>query len=567
MARLRMMILAGVLAGVGAMAGCGGAQTQKAPLATKQSATENQINPQPRDKVQDGGTLTWPLDDMPPNFNYFQVNGSDQSNFYLFCAYMPTPFDVDATGTPHWDRKLLASDPVLVTDPKQAVTYEINPKAVWSDKTPITWQDFYWQWKALNGSNKAYQVSSTSGYEDIENVARGKDDREVIVTFKRKFADWTNDFQPLYPASTNKDPKIFNEGWKNGPLVTAGPFKLDHIDQTAKTVILVRSDSWWGNPAKLDKIVFRVMEPDAQVDALVNGETDMIDIGADATKFARLKNAPGVEIRTAGGPNFGHITFNGTGAILSDVRVREAIAVSIDRAAIGRALLGPIGMTPIVLNNHIFMTNQVGYQDNSGDVGKFDPAKARQLLDQAGWTPAGTVRKKGGQLLEVSFTIPGGVATSRQVAELVQNMLAQVGVTLHINVVPVNDFFDKYIIPGQFEMTLFSWMGTPYPIGSNKGVYVTPKKNAAGELDVQQNYARIGSPAIDALFDQAEQELDPKKSAALANQADALIWQEVHSITLYQRPEIIGIKKNLANYGAYGFAQPLPYEDIGWLKP
>ena len=168
-----------------------------------------------------------------------------------------------------------------MTEPKQAVTYNINPKAIWYDGTPITWEDFHWQWRARNGSNKAYQISSSTGYSDIENVARGRDDREVIVTLKNKYADWQALFYGLYPASTNKSPEIFNSGWRARPLTTAGPFKLGSIDLTAKTVTLVRNEKWWGNPAKLESIVFRAIDADAQIDALANGEIDIMDIGPD----------------------------------------------------------------------------------------------------------------------------------------------------------------------------------------------------------------------------------------------------------------------------------------------
>ena len=51
----------------------------------------------------------------------------------------------------------------------------------------------------------------------------------------------------------------------------------------------------------------------------------------------------------------------------------------------------------------------------------------------------------------------------------------------------------------------------------------------------------------------------------MANRIDALIWQEVHSLTLYQRPELVVAKKTLANFGAFGFAS-WKYEDIGWTK-
>ena len=83
-------------------------------------------------------------------------------------------------------------------------------------------------------------------------------------------------------------------------------------------------------------------------------------------------------------------------------------------------------------------------------------------------------------------------------------------------------------------------------------------------MEVQQDYARVGSEEIDQLFDRANTELDRERAIEIANQIDALIWQEVHSLTLYQRPEIYATREGLANFGAFGFAQPPAYEDIGW---
>ena len=107
---------------------------------------------------------------------------------------------------------------------------------------------------------------------------------------------------------------------------------------------------------------------------------------------------------------------------------------------------------------------------------------------------------------------------------------------------------------------VFSWIGTPFPISSSQSIYAEPKG-----ADVQQNFARVGSKEIDDLFDQATHELDPAKARDLANQVDGLIWDEVHSLTLYQRPDIVATKSNLANYGAWGFAS-VRYQDIGFTR-
>lgn len=520
----------------------------------------------PRDRVQDGGTLTWPVEQIPTTFNYNHLDGSLADTEEIMSAMMPAPYRSDAGGRPIWNPDLLASEPVLVAEPKQVVTYRINPKAIWYDGTPITWQDFQAQWQALNGRSTTLQIAASNGYADIESVVRGQDDREVVVTFTQRYADWQAIFEPLYPAATNRDPKLFNEGWRQ-PLTTAGPFKLEGINQTAKTITLVRNEKWWGDPAKLERIVFRAIDVAAQIDALANGEIDFIDVGPNASTYSRARAIPGVEIRTAGGPNFRHLTINGTSPHLQDIRVRTALAKAIDRTAIARALLGPLGVRPDSLGNHIFMANQAGYQDNSGDVGRYDPEAARRLLDEAGWRVEGGVRRKDGKPLEIAMVIPAAVAVSRQESELIQNMLGQVGVTMRINVVPSADFFDRYVRVGQFDFTVFSWIGTPFPISSSRSIYASPRRNTDGTLDIQQNYARVGTQAIDDLYAQANASLDRALAVDLANRIDAGIWELVHSLTLYQRPELYACKVGLANFGAFGFAQPRVYQDIGWVKP
>jgi peptide/nickel transport system substrate-binding protein len=549
-----------------AAAACSGSRGSAASAVSSQSVTSNQIRQTPRETLQDGGTFTWPIDSFPPNFNYNQLDGSEVGIADVMLAMLPTSFDNDAAGTPIWNQDLLASEPVVTNGTKQVVTYQINPRAVWSDGTPMTWQDFYWQWRASNGADKRYQIVSANGYEEVESVQKGKDEREVVVTYKGQYADWQATFNQIYPASTNRDPAIFNEGWKDKPLMSGGPFRLGSIDVTAQTITLVRNERWWGAPARLERIVYRVIEPDAQIDALANGEIDAMDVGPDVNKFNRAKDIEGTEVRIAGGPNFRHLTINGTSPRLQDVRVRQALAMAISRQAIARAMLAPLGIAAEPLDNHIFMSNQAGYRSNSGDVGRYLPDRARQLLDEAGWTMQGNVRMKDGQPLEIVAVIPSAVTTSRQEAELIQNMLAQVGVKLVINTVPSPDFFAQYVTPGQFDFTVFSWYGTPYPMSSARSLYSTPTRNVAGELDVRQNYARIGTAEIDELFARTSSELDRARAAELANQLDALLWQEVHSLALYQRPEIVVCRTRLANFGAFGFAN-WRYQDIGWVKP
>jgi len=545
-------------------AGCGGnnkeaASGRNAEQKSVKNADQNQMNPQSRDNIQQGGKLVWPINQALANFNYDQLDGTLYEGTNIIRAVMPMIFLFDASATPAYNPDYLAGEPKLVTSPKPTVTYELNPKAIWYDGTPITAADYIAQWKALNGTNHAYQISASSGYDQIENVTQGDSKFEVVVTFKTPYADWKSLFWPLYPATTNNDPKVFNEGWKKGFLTSGGPFKFQGYDATAKIYTIVPNEKWWGRKPKLDQIVYRVIDDDAQPSALANGEIDMMNIGPSADYYNKARTIQGVDIRVAGGPNFRHLTINGQSALLQDVHVRQALAMGIDRTAIAKAELGPLPVVPTSLGNHIFMQNQAGYQDNSAVVA-YNPEKAKQMLDAAGWVVQGTKRVKDGKPLVVHVVIPAGIAVSRSESELIQNMLAQINVEVDIDTVPGDDFFDKYITPGRFDFTVFSWIGTQFPVSSAQSIYVKP----VGDK-IQQNYSRIGSDQLDKAYREAVQELDPAKAIQKANEVDKLIWEEVHSLTNYQRPDIWAVKAGLANMGAYGFAL-VAYEDIGWMK-
>jgi peptide/nickel transport system substrate-binding protein len=549
-------VAAAVLVLVAVLTGCTGGSGARQPQ--QGTATRNDVNAVPRSQLTPGGTLRWPLGELPPNFNANQLDGGLADTAAVVMALMPAAFEFAADSTPSVDTDFF-TDIRLTSSAPQVVTYDLNPRAVWSDGTPLTAADLVAQWRALNGSDPAYHVVSTSGYEAIATVEPGRDDRQAVVTFAHPFTDWRELFNPLYPASTNRDPTVFNTGWTQQPQVTAGPFQLQAVDRTAQTITVTPNPRWWGDRPLLDRIVFRVLDSDAQIDALVNSELDFIDVGPDVNKLQRAQGTPNIAVRRASGPNFRHITFNGTSPVLSDVNVRQALAKAIDRQTIATALIGPIGGDVRKLDNHIFMTNQPGYQDNAGGLSTPDLAAANAQLDRAGWTRQGEgTRTRNGQELAIRIVIPSAVQPSVQEAQLIQSMLGKVGARVQIQTVPAGDFFQQYVSKGAFDMTLFSWLGTNFPISSSASIYGQPRGDA-----IQQNFARIGSPEIDALFQQASAELDPTRARDIANRIDALIWQEVHSLTLYQRPDIVAADRRLANFGATGFAT-LRYQDIGF---
>lgn len=526
----------------------------------------NDIAAADRDELVDGGKLTWPLETYPPNFNQHHLDGALADNSNVIGALMPGMFNVDAAAQLEVNPDYATSAELTATEPKQVVKYKLNPAAVWYDGTPITVADFQAQWKALNGTDERFLIVSSNGYERIESVEQGVDDREIIVTFAQPFADWQGLFGPLYPKSTMSDPAVFNDGWKDKALTTAGPFKMASTDSTGKIVTLARNEKWWGRPAKLDTIVFRQMDRDAQPEALANKEIDFIGVGSDVNRLKRAEAIAGVKLHYSAAPNFNHLTINGTSPLMSDVKVRKALVQSINRDAVAGALLGPLGVKPTPLGNHIFMTNQKGYQDNAKEIVPFDLEGAKKLLDEAGWKlEGGDTRTKDGKPLSLRLPLTPGSTVGKQVSELIRGMAQEAGIKIEVISVPNAEFFPEYVNKGNFDIVLFGWAGGIFPVTSTKSIYSRPLTRPDGTQDVRQNYARIGSEEIDKLYDEAVAVFDADQKIELGNRIDRLIWEQVHSLTFYQVPDIVAAKEKLANFGAFGFASTI-YEDIGYRK-
>ncbi|MGY5310049.1 ABC transporter family substrate-binding protein [Nocardia gipuzkoensis] len=519
--------------------------------------TTNDINPHDVSELREGGNLRLAISSFPANWNSLSNDGNDAQITAIERPMLPRAFKTNAAGELSINTDYFTDVQLTDTDPQQ-VTYTINPKAVWSDGTPITWEDIRSQANALSGADKSFLIANNSGFDRVEKVERGVDDRQAIITFKQHFADWRGQFAGnnfLIPKSVTANPQAFNKGEVDGITLTAGPFLVQSTDRAQGRIVLGRNPKWWGDTPKLDTITFSVLDSSAQLPALQNNEIDAVGIGTrDELRTAR--NTQGIAIRRAPGNSWNHFTFNGApGSILADPKLRVAISKAIDRQGIVTAIQNGLVENPKPLNNHIYIQGQAGYQDNS--LG-FDPAAAAKELDDLGWKLNGDVREKDGRKLEIR-DVMYQEDTWVQIAQIIQQNLAAVGVKLNIETKPGKGFFTDVIQPGNFDVGQWTWVGDPFPLGSLNQIY------GYNPNDLQGNYGRIGSPELNALIEQTVSELDPKKAIELANQVDRKVFEEGHSLPLMQSTGNVAVRADLANYGAPGLAS-YDYTKIGFLK-
>jgi len=524
--------------------------------------TSNDVNPQPASKIKQGGTLNYVQVSLCPQFNGNAAGGNLADCSTAMGPLLPYYTYFDGNGNVQVNKDYASSIKVSKVNGKQTVTYALNPKAVWSDGKSVTADDFISMWKALNGTNKAFAVISTTGYDKMESVVQGKTKFDVIVTFKETYADWQPLFGSLKPASLTATPDAFNNSWKLAPSPTSGPFIWDGVDNTAKTITVKRNPKWWGEKPYLDKIVFKQVPQAAQIDALLNGEIDYMDVSIDANAVKRVKADKGKKVRldTNVSATFEHLTFGPFNSVTGDVAVRQALALALDREQIAVAIQSPIvGKKNVaVLNNRIFMKGLYCNQDNSGSFGKRDLKAARALLDKAGWTVGSDgIRSKNGVRLTMTAKYPSGNDARRDIILLATAMAKEAGIELVPTLIPSADYFVKHVTqPANFELAVFAWIGTAYPIASSPNLYKTGSA---------QNFPKISSELVDSLGVRANQILALPKRCELMNQMDKELWKIMPSIPLYQRPNAVAVNTKLANFGAFGYTS-LDWAKVGFEK-
>ncbi|MFN3008706.1 ABC transporter family substrate-binding protein [Mycolicibacterium wolinskyi] len=554
--KLRRIAVAALVSALTLTACTGGNQEVPSAGGEAEVGATNDINPQDPANLRQGGNLRLALPAFPPNFNTLHIDGNEATLGALMRVTLPRAFRVGPDGSTTVNTDYFTNIELTSTNP-QVVTYTINPKAVWTDGTPITWEDIASQIHATSGKDKAFISAVPLGADRVASVTRGVDDRQAVMTFAQPYSEWRGMFAGnamLLPKSSTANPEVFNKGQLNGPGPSAGPFMVSNLDRGAQRITLTRNPKWWGNPPLLDSITYSVLDDAARVPALQNNALDATGV-ASLDELTIARNTPGISIRRAPSPSWYHFTFNGApGSILADKALRLAVAKGIDRQAIANISQRGLVDTPTTLNNHIYVAGQEGYQDNS-EVVAFDPEKAKAELDALGWKLNGQFREKDGKQLVIRDVLYDSLST-RQIAQVAQNGLAQIGVKLEIDAKPGAGFFTDWIIPGNFDIAQFSWVGDAFSLCCLNQIYTT---------GAESNFGRISSPEIDAKAEETFNELDPAKARTLANEMDQLIWAEGFSLPLFQSPGNLAVRSNLANYGPAGIGD-LDYTKIGFMK-
>ena len=327
--------------------------------------------------------------------------------------------------------------------------------------------------------------------------------------------------------------------------VGTGPYKLESFTPGIELVLAANEDYWNGQPA-LDRVVFRqVTEPGARVAMLESGEAHIV-AEVPPEEVERLQGVEGIEVVQQTGLRTFFAAFFDDAPALQDLSVRQAINHAVDKQAIVDAIF--LGLaTPLDSPTAPSMAGHV-----SQGIYEYDPEMATQLLNEAGWSDSDGdgIVDKDGEPLTLQFLISNEYPKAQEVAEAVQQYLAEVGVNAElwqVDAASVRTY--QKVARDEVEYDIANWAfnasngdisyhlesmwesnpdDAAPPYRWNLGWYSNP------ELDEIIRGSKIGPTAV-----------DPNRRAELLAQAQEIIWNDATHLWLYVPDLLAGHSSNV----------------------
>ncbi|WP_209670646.1 ABC transporter family substrate-binding protein [Amycolatopsis magusensis] len=416
-----------------ALAGC--TNTPPPPVVSTPVAEESTPPGQTPSQIVIG------VDDIVGGYNPHNLADSSTVTSALAELLLPSVFRAGEDGTPQLDKNLMDAAEVISgsaqvsSDMPFVVAYDIRPDASWSDGAPIAAEDFAY---LANAMKDEPGVVDPAGYRLISDIQSREGGKRVEVTFAKPYPGWKTLFSGLLPQHLFKDaPGGWRAALEGGFPAYGGPFSIKTLDRDRGEIILERNERWWEKPAAVDRLVLRRADQAGTAAALRSGTVQFSLSRTDSTGLKLLGElGESVRLHTVAKPRLATVLLRPTGAEFDDDRVRGAIAALLDRTKLIDE--GTKGGASAQLRADSLLTppSVPGYQPTipaSGAPGAPDPAKAGELLANAGYTrDAGTWRDSGGRQLSLVVASPGQREPYATIAKELTSQLVAAGVDVRM---------------------------------------------------------------------------------------------------------------------------------------
>lgn len=481
----------------------------------------------------DGGTLTVLMPTEPAQLTYLFESDLNLLRMTVPLVYEPLVWaepDDPARFVPRLAERWDASPDGLV------YTFTVRDGVRWHDGAPLTADDVLFTFDLVMDP-KGRSAHVRSAWANLTSWTR-LDARTIRFTFAKPYFLTLDAFAatPILPKHVFGGGDAFANAANRRPVGT-GPFRFASWESGDKRLVLERNAAYWGERAHVERVVFRFIE-DRTVSARVmaRGEADVLLTYTPEQWLRAADDAAFVSknwlVRDYAEGGFTYIGWNEQRPLFADRRVRAALARLVDRDYVERRLLKGL------YADHACALYFAGPDcDPSHKPPPYDPAGARRLLDEAGWSDhdGDGLRDKDGVPLRFTFTYPNGSTLAEQVGILLRDELARSGIEVRLQRLEWATFLGR-LRRGELEATSLAWGG---------GVRVDPTSQWHSGPEGGRNWLGFSNPEADSLLDAARGELDDERRHALFREFGRVLSREAPDVWLGTGPTLGAINKRV----------------------
>lgn len=455
------------------------------------------------------------------------------------------------------------------------MVFEILPEIQWGDGVPVTCKDIDFSVKV--GKSKNISIPDREKFENIESVvADAKNPKKCTLTFAKGKFDYFANLPEVVPEHL-EGPIFEKYGSKvqaydqnslytknpTNPGLYNGPYVISEV-KLGSHVILTFNPKFAKQP-KFKKIVIKLIPNTGTLEA--NLRSQSINMVASAAGFSldqavvfdkkvKSENIP-YQVIFEDGVVYAHVDINLDNPILSDIKVRQALAYGLNKKEMVESLLE--GKARIAY--HFVTDKDPWYTDR---VPKYDysPRTANKILDEAGWKKGSDgIRVKNGKKLSLTIMAAAGVKLNDNIQTYIQEQWKNIGLQLSIKNEPARVFFGETVRDRKFDLALYSWVSIPD--NSPRSVLHSASIPSVANSKAGQNYTGYKNKLVDGLIDQLELELDAIKRAEIGKKILNIYATDLPVLPLYYRANNSVIPAGLKNYRLSGhlYYETLNVED------
>jgi peptide/nickel transport system substrate-binding protein len=470
---------------------------------------------------------------------------SDVDNMNPFSTYNTIPwecfrvgynfltwYDADYEPVPDLATEVPTLENGGITEGGRVWTFHLREGVKWSDGKPLTAKDVAYTYNRILRQELGMYMGYFTGVTKVE----APDDATVVITSKKPNAVLTALYVPIVPEHIwSKVPDNKVETWSNLPMVSSGPFHVTEV-KNGRFVKMEKNPYYkdgFGVEPTIDEVFFNMYQTqDGVVADYKAGNLDAA-IELDPGFHRSLQGLPGSTSVAAPGIGFHELGMNvykspksGGNPLLLDKSIRQAIDYAIDKEAIATVAMSGLAEPADVILSPV--QTFFRWQVPADQLRTFDPEKAKQILDDAGYkVGANGVREnaKGDQLkfrLAALNEYPMDITAAKKIS----SYLKDVGIATELQIMDENAFSDMNYDNADNDLYIWNWTADIDP-GYILSVFTTGQQLNGSDSE-------YSDPTYDALYIQQAQAVDPAQRQQIIHEMQQILYDDApYSVLWY----------------------------------